>query len=83
MYRGVLHIQMGNRDLALKDHEILLALKPALAEELETVITEGREKQPEQFMAFQRKSANKMINFLDIKMVVRQHLYKFKAVIIN
>ena len=55
MYRGVLHIQMGNRDLALKDHEILLALKPSLAEELETVITEGREKQPEQIFGVSKK----------------------------
>jgi Flp pilus assembly protein TadD len=55
MYRGVLHIQMGNRDLALKDHKTLLSLIPSLAEELETVITEGREKEPEQFFGVSRK----------------------------
>jgi Flp pilus assembly protein TadD len=55
MYRGVLHVQMGNRDLALRDHKTLLSLKPALAEELENVITEGREKEPEQFFGVSRK----------------------------
>lgn len=55
MYRGVLHIQMGNRDLALKDYKTLLSLSPALAEELENVITEGREKEPEQFFGVSRK----------------------------
>jgi len=55
MYRGVLYIQMGNRDLALKDHKTLLSLNPALAEELEYVITEGREKEPEQFFGVSSK----------------------------
>jgi len=49
MYRGVLHVQMGNRDLALADHQTLLAMNPGLADELEYVISNGREKEPEQF----------------------------------
>jgi tetratricopeptide (TPR) repeat protein len=55
MYRGVLHVQMGNRDLALKDHKVLLAMQSELAVELEYVITEGREKEPEQFFGVSRK----------------------------
>ena len=55
MYRGILHIQMGNRDLAQKDHETLLALYSELAVELEYVITEGRERDPEQFFGVSRK----------------------------
>jgi Tfp pilus assembly protein PilF len=54
MYRGVLHVQMGNRDLALKDHKTLLSLQPELAAELEHVITEGREKEPEKFFGVSR-----------------------------
>ena len=49
MYRGVLHMQMGNRQLALEDHQKLVSLGSVLAVELEYVITEGREKEPEQF----------------------------------
>jgi len=55
MYRGVLHLQMGNRSLALKDHKMLLPLKPILAKELENVIAEGREKEPEQFFGVSRE----------------------------
>jgi tetratricopeptide (TPR) repeat protein len=55
MYRGVLHVQMGNQDLALKDHKTLLAMQSALAVELEYVIMEGREKKPEQFFGVSRK----------------------------
>lgn len=55
MYRGVLHVLMGNRDLALKDHETLLSLNPGLSLELEYVITEGREKQPEKFFGVSRE----------------------------
>lgn len=55
MYRGVLHVQMGNRDLALKDHQKLLAMGSGLADELEYVITSGREKEPEQFFGVSRK----------------------------
>ena len=55
MYRGVLHVQMGNQDLAIKDHKTLLAMQSALAVELEYVITEGREKEPEQFFGVSRK----------------------------
>ena len=49
MYRGVLHMQMGNRQLALEDHQKLVNLGSVLAVELEYVISEGREKEPEQF----------------------------------
>jgi len=49
MYRGVLHVQMGNKDLALKDHETLMAMNSGLAKELEYVVVNGREKEPEQF----------------------------------
>ena len=55
MYRGVLHVQMGNSYLALKDHKILPAMQSELAVELEYVITEGREKEPEQFFGVSRK----------------------------
>ncbi|MGD9133935.1 MAG: tetratricopeptide repeat protein [Desulfobacterales bacterium] len=49
MYRGVLYVQMGNKSLALKDHEKLLAMGSPLAEELKYVVENGREKEPEQF----------------------------------
>jgi tetratricopeptide (TPR) repeat protein len=55
MYRGVLHVQMGNRNLALQDHKTLLAIQSELAVELEYVIAEGREKTPEQFFGVSRK----------------------------
>ena len=55
MYRGVLHIQMGNRDLALVDHQTLLAMNQRLADELEYVISNGREKEPEQFFGVSRQ----------------------------
>ncbi|MGF1531320.1 MAG: tetratricopeptide repeat protein [Puniceicoccaceae bacterium] len=50
MYRGVLHVAMGNQNLALADHQKLLELEQdALASELEYVITNGQEKDPAQF----------------------------------
>ncbi len=49
MYRGVLHIQMGNKELALNDHKTLEKLNPVLAKELEYVIKNEKEKEPEQF----------------------------------
>ncbi|MGD9044396.1 MAG: tetratricopeptide repeat protein [Desulfobacterales bacterium] len=55
MYRGVLYVQMGNKSLALKDHEKLLAMRSPLAEELEYVVVNGREKEPEQFFGVSRK----------------------------
>lgn len=55
MYRGVLHMQMGNKDLALKDHDKLLQMGSPLAAELEYVITNGREKEPEQFFGVSQK----------------------------
>jgi tetratricopeptide (TPR) repeat protein len=55
MYRGVLYVQMGNKPLALRDHEKLLAMGSPLAEELEYVVANGREKEPEQFFGVSRK----------------------------
>jgi tetratricopeptide (TPR) repeat protein len=55
MYRGVLHMQMGNKSLALKDHEKLVAMDSPLASELEYVVVNGSEKEPEQFFGVSRK----------------------------
>ena len=55
MYRGVLHTQMGNRKLALDDHNKLVALNSPLAAELQFVVENGREKEPEQFFGVSRK----------------------------
>jgi len=50
MYRGVLQQAMGANELALKDHARLLVLnEKSLADELEWVITNGKEKDPAQF----------------------------------
>jgi tetratricopeptide (TPR) repeat protein len=54
MYRGVLHVQMGNPDLAKHDLVKLKTLNPGLAPELQFVITNGREKEPEQFFGVTR-----------------------------
>ena len=48
MYRGVLHVQMDNDDLARADLATLKQLDEELAEELEWVIDNGREKEPDQ-----------------------------------
>ncbi len=55
MYRGVLHVQMGNADLALDDHKKLVAMGSRLADELQFVVENGREKEPEQFFGVSRK----------------------------
>ena len=55
MYRGVLYVQMENKSLALNDHEKLLAMGSPLADELEYVVANGREKEPEQFFGVSRK----------------------------
>ena len=58
MYRGVLFVSMGNEEAALKDHERLLELgSESLAGELEWVITNGAEKEPEQFFGVFSKQA--------------------------
>ena len=49
MYRGVLHVQMGNVSLADGDYEALQALSPRLADELAYVLKNKREKEPEHF----------------------------------
>ncbi len=49
MYRGVLYVQMDNKTLALKDHQKLLDMGSPLAAELEYVVVNGKEKEPEQF----------------------------------
>jgi tetratricopeptide (TPR) repeat protein len=54
MYRGVLRVQMGDMQMAKKDHERLKTLNPDLATELQFVITNGREKEPEQFFGVTR-----------------------------
>ena len=55
MYRGVLYVQMGKQEFALIDHEKLVAMGSPLAAELEYVVTNGREKEPEQFFGVSRK----------------------------
>jgi tetratricopeptide (TPR) repeat protein len=55
MYRGVLYVQMGKKSLALEDHSTLAARKSPLAEELQYVIKNGREKEPEQFFGVSRR----------------------------
>jgi Flp pilus assembly protein TadD len=55
MYRGVLYIQMGNKSAALNDHKKLVAMKSPLAAELEYVVVNGREKEPEQFFGVSRE----------------------------
>lgn len=55
MYRGVLYVQMGNINLAQKDHIRLKDLDTILAVELHYVIENGREKEPEQFFGVSRK----------------------------
>lgn len=55
MYRGVLHTQMGNRSLALDDHSSLVGMNSPLAAELQYVVENGREKEPEQFFGVSRK----------------------------
>lgn len=49
MYRGVLYVQMGEPGKALGDQATLERLKPSLAEELQFVIENGKEKEPAQF----------------------------------
>ncbi|GEA60383.1 hypothetical protein VCO01S_15760 [Vibrio comitans NBRC 102076] len=55
MYRGVLYVQMGNKQRALEDHQTLLDMKSPLAAELEYVVKNGREKTPEQFFGVSNK----------------------------
>ena len=55
MYRGVLYIQMGNKDLAMLDYRTLTTRNSPLAVELQYVIENGREKEPEQFFGVSRR----------------------------
>lgn len=55
MYRGVLYVQMGKMSLAQKDHVKLKDLDESLAVELQYVIENGEEKEPEQFFGVSRK----------------------------
>lgn len=55
MYRGVLYIQMGNKNLALADHKTLVNRNSPLATELQFVVENGREKEPEQFFGVSRR----------------------------
>jgi tetratricopeptide (TPR) repeat protein len=54
MYRGVLYVQMGKKSMALKDHSTLAAMNSPLADELQFVVENGREKEPEQFFGVSR-----------------------------
>lgn len=55
MYRGVLYIQMGNKSLALADHKTLVSKNSPLASELQYVVENGREKEPESFFGVSRR----------------------------
>ena len=55
MYRGVLYVQMGDKSAALADHQKLVDMKSELAPELEYVVVNGREKEPEQFFGVSRE----------------------------
>jgi Tfp pilus assembly protein PilF len=56
MYRGVLYQAMGQNDLALTDHARLLELgRGDLANELEWVLNNGKEKEPPQFFGVVQK----------------------------
>jgi tetratricopeptide (TPR) repeat protein len=57
MYRGVLYVQMGETEKALQDHASLLELNEELAAELQWVIENGHEKDPEQFFGVVRMDA--------------------------
>ena len=55
MYRGVLYIQMDQASNAKKDLETLGKLNPKLAQELEYVIINGKEKTPAKFFGVNGK----------------------------
>lgn len=55
MYRGGLHVQMGNAALAREDLDTLRQLRSPLADELAFVIAQGEEKTPEQFFGVSKK----------------------------
>jgi tetratricopeptide (TPR) repeat protein len=55
MYRGVLFVQMGDKTSALADHQKLVEMNSSLAPELEYVVVNGKEKEPEQFFGVSRK----------------------------
>lgn len=55
MYRGVLYVQMGKENKALADHKTLADRNSPLASELQYVVENGREKEPEQFIGVSRK----------------------------
>ena len=55
MYRGVLFVQMGDKSAALADHQKLIDMNSDLAPELEYVVVNGREKEPEHFFGVSRE----------------------------
>ena len=55
MYRGVLYVQMNNKNMAEKDYQTLRQMSPDLADELRYVIDNGKEKEPEQFFGVSKK----------------------------
>ena len=58
MYRGVLHVQMGDKQLANEDLARLNDMQSSLAAELAYVIDKGEEKTPEQFFGVSRELRN-------------------------
>jgi len=55
MYRGVLYVQMGRVALAETDYNTLAGMDARLSSELQYVIDNGREKEPEQFFGVSQK----------------------------
>jgi Tfp pilus assembly protein PilF len=55
MYRGVLYVQMGDKQSARKDLAQLNDMRSVLAKELAYVIEHGKEKVPEQFFGVSGK----------------------------
>jgi tetratricopeptide (TPR) repeat protein len=55
MYRGVLYVQMGYKNIALTDHQTLVERKFPLASELQHVVENGREKEPGRFFGVSRR----------------------------
>ena len=55
MYRGVLYVQINNKNRAEKDYQTLTQMSKDLADELRYVIDNGKEKEPEQFFGVSKK----------------------------
>ena len=55
MYRGVLYVQLNNKELAEQDYMKLQKMNSDLANELRYVIDNGKEKEPEKFFGVSKK----------------------------